>query len=298
MEQQPTKEALKESSLEYIFEQETEINLFFTNLFKRDFKAFRDAIYRNFPDLVDIHTNLNNLSEKELRSKITDAITSFRGKYTNNIRLAEANIRAELPETEEGIKLLEDLMGETEHFNYLIMPSVYPVCPFDVKRNLFYFSITGVKDGKTKFDRLSSTALHEISHFIFFRQIAKISNQLSDRGIHHLKEVLTPVLLQHPNILKHRTGDFICGNDESISYQIEANGEVMSVFDYVNKEFLKKPTSEGYLSFLHWLINLFEQIEPEILKRDLLHAKNGRAVFSDPILKAEFMKPIKLTNEK
>lgn len=143
----------------------------------------------------------NNLSEDELRFKIEDAVTNFRQKYADNIKLAEANIALKLPEIEGGIKSLEDLMGETEHFNYLIMPSIYPVCPFDVKRNLFYFSITGVKDGKTEFDRLSSTALHEISHFIFFRQIAKIPNQLSNRSIHHLKEVLTPVLLQHSDII-------------------------------------------------------------------------------------------------
>lgn len=292
MEQEPNKEKLEGSSLEYIFEQETEINLFYANLFKRDFKAFRDAIYRNFPELTDIHTNPENLSEEELKVRIKDIILRFREKYADNIKLAEANIIAELPEIEEGIKSLEDLMGETEHFKYLIIPSVYPICPFDIKRNLFYFSITSVKDGKTEFDRLPSTALHEISHFIFFRQIANIPNKLSDRGIHHLKEVLTPVLLQHPDMIKHRKKDYVCGNDESISYQVEVNGEVMSIFDYVNKEFLKNPTSAGYMAFLHWLITLFEQIEPEVLKRDSLHTKNGRAVFTDPELKAEFMCPI------
>lgn len=295
MEKEPRKEILEESSLEYIFEQETEINLFFTNLFKRDFKAFRDAIYRNFPELTDIHTNPDHLSEAELYSKVKEVVLNFREKYAENIKVAEENITAELPEIEAGIKTLEDLMGETEHYKYLIMPSVYPVCPFDVKRNLFYFTITGVKNGKTEFDRLSSTALHEISHFIFFRQISDIPNKLSDRGVHHLKEVLTPVLLQHSDILKHRKGDFICGNDESISYQVEADGKVMTIFDYVNSEFLKNPTPEGYPLFLNWLVRLFERIEPEVLRLDSLHIKNGRAVFSDPALKTEFMKPIKIS---
>jgi len=204
MEQEPSKEILEKSSLEYIFEQETEVKLFYQWLFKRDFKSFRDIIYRNFPELNDIHTNPENLSEEELKTKIKDVVLNFREKYADNIKSAEANIIAELSEIEEGIKSLEDLMGETEHFKYLIMPSVYPICPFDIKRNLFYFSITGVKEGKTDFDRLSSTALHEISHFIFFRQIANVPNKLSDRGIHHLKEVLTPVLLHYPEILKHR----------------------------------------------------------------------------------------------
>jgi hypothetical protein len=298
MEKEPNMELLTGSTIEMIFEQDTEINLFFNNLFKRDFKAFRDLIYKYFPELTDIHTNPNNLSEDELRSKIEDTIKGFREKYTDNIKLAEDNIMAKLPEIEEGIKSLEDLMGETEHFNYLIMPSVYPVCPFDVSRNLFYFSITNVKDGITEFNRLSSTALHEISHFIFFRQIAKIPNKLSDRGIHHLKEVLTPVLLQHPDIITHRKEKYICGNNESIDYQVEVDGEIMSIFNYVNSEFQKNPTPEGYLQFLYWLIDLFEQMEPEILNKDLLHAKNGRAVFSDPVLKTEFMKPIKLTNKK
>ncbi len=292
-EELPT-EILKESSLTCIFEQDTEINLFFSNLFKRDFKAFRDMIYKNFPELTNIHTNPDNQSDDELRAKIKGVILNFRERYTDSIKIAETNITAELPEIEEGIKSLEILMGETEHYKYLIMPSVYPICPFDVKRNLFYFTITGVKDGITEFDRLVSIALHEISHFIFFRQIANIPNVLSDRGIHHLKEVLTPVLLQHPDIIKHRKKDYVCGNDESIKYLVEVSGEVMSIFDYVSREFAKNPTREGYPAFLRWLVSIFERIEPEVLRRDLLHAKNGRAVFSDEALKTEFTKPIKI----
>lgn len=137
-------------------------------------------------------------------------------------------------------------------------------------------------------------------HFIidFFgcdpHQIKNISNKLTDRGVHHLKEVLTPVLLQHPDIIKYRKENYVCGNPESTDYMVEVDGEIMKIFDYVNKEFLKNPTPEGYEPFLTWLIRLFEQIESEVLKRDSLHAKNGRAVFTDPILKADFMKPIKI----
>ena len=231
MEQEPNKEKIEESSLEYIFEQATEVHLFYKYLFIKDFKGFRDLIYKNFPELTDIHINPDNLPKEVLFSKLEEVIVNFREKYIDSIRQAEANIMAELPKIGEGIKSLENLMGETEHFKYLIMPSVYPVCPFDIKRNLFFFTITGVKEGKTEFDRLTSTALHEISHFIFFRQIANIPNKLSDRGIHHLKEVLTPVLLQHPSIIKSRKMDYICGNDESIKYQVEANGELMSIFE-------------------------------------------------------------------
>ena len=296
MEQELNKEKLMESSLEYIFEQDTEVHLFYQNLFVKDFKGFRDLIYKNFPELTDIHVNPDNLSKEELYSRLEGVITNFREKYADSIRQAEVNIMAELSKIGEGIKSLENLMGETEHFKYLIMPSIYPVCPFDIKRNLFYFTITGVKDGKIKFDRLASTAFHEISHFIFFRQIAKIPNKLTARGIHHLKEVLTPVLLQLPDMVILRKNEYVCGNDESIKYQIEAGGKIMSIFDYVNNEFLKDSTPEGYQTFLLWLIRLFEQIEPEIIIRDSLHAQNGRAVFSDPPLKAEFMKPIKLTD--
>lgn len=185
-------------------------------------------------------------------------------------------------------------MGETEHFNYLIMPSVLPFCPFDTKINLFYFTITEVMRGETGCDKLPSITFHEISHFIFFRQLKSIDHKLSDRGIHHLKEVLTPVLLQHPDIIKYRHQDYVCGNNESIKYQVEVGGKVMSIFDYVNSEFLKNPTPEGYLPFLHWLINLFERIESEVLVRDELFSNNGRAVFTDPALKARFMEPILL----
>lgn len=294
MEQAPSKEILKESSLEYYYDLEREVNVFSYNIFNNRRKSHRDLIYKFFPELTDMHINSENLSEQEIHSKIKTAILGFREKYADNIKQAEVNIIAELPTIDEGIKSLENLMGETEHFKYLVMPSVYPICPFDVKRNLFYFSITQVDNGQIKFDRLSSTAPHEISHFIFFRQIKSIPNKLSDIGIHHLKEVLTPVLLQHPDIQKHRKGNFVCGNNESIDYQVEKDGKVMRIFDYVNNEYLKNPTPEGYMSFLLWLIRLFEQMEPEIIKRDKLFSENGRKVFSDPELKAKFMEPIKL----
>lgn len=194
----------------------------------------------------------------------------------------------------DGINSLENLMGENEHFKYLVMPSVYPVCPFDAKRNLFYFSITKVVDGVTNFDSFSSTTLHEISHFIFFRQFRQIPNNLSERAIHHLKEVLTPVLLQNESILKHRKLKNVWGNSNSLEYQVEKEGKMMSIFNYVNNEFLKNPTPEGYIPFLHWLIALFEQIEPEIIERDRLYSENGLETFSNPNLNSKFMKPIKL----
>ena len=46
MEQQPNKEVIKESSLEYYYDLETEVNLFFTWLFKRNKKNHRDSIYK------------------------------------------------------------------------------------------------------------------------------------------------------------------------------------------------------------------------------------------------------------
>ena len=294
MEQESSKEILQESSLEYYCDLEREVNLFSYNIFNNRRKSHLDLIYKFFPELTDMHINSENLSEQEIHSKIKEVILEFREKYADNIKQTEANIIAELPAIDEGIKSLENLMGETEHFKYLVMPSVYPICPFNVKLNLFYFSITQVNNGQTKFERLSSTAPHEISHFIFFRQIKSIQHSLSDIGIHHLKEVLTPVLLQHPDILKYRKGSFVCGNNESIDYQVETNGEVMRIFDYVNKEYLKNPTPEGYRPFLLWIIRLFEQIEPEVIKRDELFSKNGMKTFSDPELKAKFMEPIKL----
>ncbi len=294
MEQQPNNEILKESTLESIFEPATEISLFCKYLFKVDLKMHRDLIYKFFPKLTDIHTNPDNLSDDELYNKVEKAISEFRLNNSENIKIAEVGILGELLSINPGIKALENLMGETEHYKYLIMPSVYPVCPFDTKRNLFYFSITNVANGGIKLEYLPSISLHEISHFIFFRQIAEIPNTLSDRGIHHLKEVLTPVLLQHPDIIKHRKLDYIAGNKESTDYNIEINGEVKSIFDYVKEEYFKNPTLDGYLPFLNWLIKLFEKIEPEVLVRDQLFAKHGRAILSIPEVKEQFMKPIKI----
>ena len=147
------------------------------------------------------------------------------------------------------------------------------------------------------FDGLSDLAPHEISHFIFFRQLSKIPNNLSVRGIHHLKEVLTPVLLQHPDILKHRHNSEVVGNKESTDYLVEIDGKVLSIFDFVKEKYFENPTPEGYMPFLHWLINIFEKIEPELLKLDKLFAENGRNIFSDPELKSVFLKPIKISKK-
>jgi len=291
MEQIENAEKLNESSLEYYFDQEREINLFY-RVIKGSQNNFLELIYQAFPELTDLHKEQENLSEKEMKSKIREVLLNFRGKYADNIVKMEDYIKSEVPKIKEGINCLEDLMGEEEHYKYLVMPSVFPVCPFDAKINLFYFTITGVNKGFTWNDRISSTTLHEISHFIFFRQLEKIEHNLSYIGVHHLKEVLTPVLLQHPDILKYRQGKYICGNRESVEYQVEIDGKVTSIFYYVNSKFQENPTKEGYMPFLLWLIRLFERIEPEVLKRDEIFTKNGRETFNSPTLKEEFMRPI------
>jgi hypothetical protein len=303
MEQLPSQEKLNESSVEYYFDQKREIDLFYKNLFENDQKFHWDKIYEFFPEINNIHTNPDNLTEEELYAKISEVILNFREKYADNIKLAEKNVIDDLPEVIKSVKALETLMGENEHYEYLAMPSIYPICPFDVKKNLFYFSITNVSKGQTDFKYIFGVAPHEISHFIFFRQINDIENTLSDRGIHHLKEVLTPVILEHPDIKKYRiekykNSEYPVGNKESMAYQIEVNGKIMSIFDYVKNEYLKNPIPEGYMSFLHWIIRLFEQIEPEVLICDELFNKNGRAILDDPELKEKFMKPIKLNDNK
>ncbi len=285
----------KVSTLERIYEKEEEINLFYYWLFERDKKFFRDLIYKYFPELTDIHENKDNLSKEELLSKIEVEVTRFREKYADNIKLAEENIQSQLEETKEGIKELETLMNEDEHYNYLVMPNVYPINPYDESRNLFYFSIVRVADGSVNFDDLSSSTLHEISHFIFFRQLEKIKHSLSERAVHHLKEVLTPVILQNEIILSHRKFKKIRGNWDSTEYKIEEDGEVMKIYDYVNNEYNKNPTPEGYMPFLNWLIKLFEKIDSEVCKKDELSAKNGMAIFQENTeLNKEFMKPIKI----
>lgn len=307
MEKEQNTEQLSESKLEYFFDQEVEVELFYEWLFENNFKRHKDLIYHWFPELTDIHLNPDNLSGDELRDKyapvIEKAILNFREKHSENIQLAENNIKADLPMMSEEIGVLEDIMGETEHSKFQVMPSVYPICPFDPYKNLFYFTITRVAEGQTKFDNLRTIAPHEISHFIFYRQIARIPNSLagsdlesilSSRVIHHLKEVLTPVILQNPE-LKQYYGDVVShGNPESVSYQVEVDGKVMSIYDYVMSEYEKDMSTEGYDHLLHWIINLFEKIGPEVLVRDELYAKNARAIFTDPELKAKFMEPIKI----
>ena len=295
MEQEQNKEIMRESSLEYVFEQDTEINLFLSNILNNKWKSHLDLIVKTLPELEGIRNNSGSFSKEEMYYLIKGVVFNFRNRYVDIIKKAEESVMVELTKITEAIKPLEDLMGEAKHYKYLIMPTIYPICPFDKNRKLFFFSITkAITDNKADFPKLSSIALHEISHFIFFDQIDKIPNNLSDIAIHHLKEVLTPVLLNHPEILRYREDKYICGNDESIKYQVEVGGEIMSIFDYVNREFLKDPTPEGYPTFLHWLICLFEKIQKEVIERDEFFKKNGRAVFTEPALKAEFTEPIKI----
>lgn len=290
---EPKKEIIEKSSLEYYFNQEEEINLFHKWIFDVK-RVFRDLVYLSFPELTDLHLNKNNLSSKKIHERIREVVLKFREKHADNIKQFETSIISDLPVISAGINSLEKLMKEDDHYKYLVMPTVYTVCPFDENRNLFYFTITGVKDGKVRDERLSTVTLHEISHFIFFRQLEKIPNKLSKVGIHHLKEVLAPVILDHPEILEYRHDKKLGGNPESVKYQVEVGGEVMSIFDYVKREYFKNPTPDAYMPFLHWLIDLFEKIEPEVIKRDDLFCKNGKAIFTDLELNAKFMEPIKI----
>ncbi|MDR3571323.1 MAG: hypothetical protein P4L81_03945 [Candidatus Pacebacteria bacterium] len=158
---------------------------------------------------------------------------------------------------------------------YSATPTLLPFSPLGNMR--FFFSVAPVVANREIPPlHIAAIGIHEISHFIFFKQLEDWSkatgNSLNDAAIHYFKEALTPAVMNQKEFLdffdyakvfpgSSSLGKYR-GNKEVQSLMVENGGVVKNIVDLFEEEIVCAP--EGYLVGLNKMLGLFADSNEEL----------------------------------
>lgn len=268
-----------------------EIKLFQRFLNHPDFPQHKKIIIHAFPFLgVCIKKSKNE------REGIVLFRDEFYKKHNKKIRFIIKNTKKEIEKKQKkALVALGDVMEYQwkKQKKYIAFPTILPFSPFG--KDKFFFSILNPLFGKPDFYHPLSTAIHEISHFIFFEKVRIIEKKkrikLSKELEHYLKETLTAALLNEEP-LKHTLGlGEYRGNPEirDIFIKIEKKEELF--LSFVRREYGNKTNFDAFLTEL---VLQCHRSEKEFVKKKALWDKYGKGIFER---KKEFFlykKPIRI----
>lgn len=277
------------------FQRGEEAELFSRFMNNPYFPTHRRFIIRAFPELQ------NALRERRNEKKVVqDFVRSFYKKNRKNI--LTANVKSMKRMGSYGKKALLAL-GEIMEYEwekkirYYATPTILPFSPF--KDDRFYFSILATITGKGDSDPLR-TAIHEISHFIFFDILHKVERKekilLGRDAMNYLKEGLTAVLLNKEPLRRMLRLDDYKGNPEIRELRIKPpRGKAMGFREYIDNVYTK--SKEKHQPFAHAvkkLITIAHHHEPAFAKKRALWNQHDRNIFNDKKLLAQYQEPIKI----
>jgi hypothetical protein len=273
-------------------DQEEELFLKFLN--HPEFPQHGQMILRVFPSLKSIMETSEN-EEKAVR-KFVDKF------YLDNktaISLAIQESKKEMKPSPKAISALGKAMDYSWPSNttYIAIPTILPFSPFN--KNVFYFSILDRIMNKGRRNVLT-TAIHEISHFIFFDFLEKIEKKerisLSAEPKYYLREALT-VALFNEEPLKFVLGiENYAGNPEIHDiYVINKSGLAIGFVNYIREQYLISiRESIKFEEFLTDLIMVINKVSDDFSKRRLIWNSFGKELLNNQIEFEKYKKPIKL----
>ncbi|MDD5760761.1 MAG: hypothetical protein PHF45_01760 [Candidatus Pacebacteria bacterium] len=275
-----------------------ETNLFFNFLHHPYYIQNRSFIFQTFPKLE---------KELEKQGEERQIIKSFISKfYSDNKseihKIIQKNKNLLKKKSEPSLTALLEIMDYQydKSVVYKAAPTILPFSPFG--DNVFYFSILGEIKGKPD-KNILTIGIHEISHFIFLKQLKRIENKkgiiLPDDVKNYLKEALAVVILnQKPlcNILNLKNYK---GNPEIQNLRIEKpNGSIKTFTDFLNEYYysIKIKEHKSFSMFLEEIINILLPIAPEFSKKRVIWNKYGKKVVKEPKIIKLYSEPIKIKN--
>jgi len=129
---------------------------------------------------------------------------------------------------------------------FMCIPTFLPFSPIDDKGNTFFFSIASAIAGNPmKLYRAVNVGVHEISHFIFFEQMAvwiKKNNRTSfnNATTHYFKEGLTAAIMDQPEFRAFFGYERYLGNEELHELSISHKGQVTNIVSFFEREIFSK----------------------------------------------------------
>jgi len=273
-----------------------ETDLFLNFLHHRYYVQNRNFIFQVFP-------KLERLIEKEGEKK--KMIKSFISKfYSDNkseiYKIIQKNKNLLMEKSEPSLIALLEIMGYqyNKPVVYKAAPTILPFSPFG--DNIFYFSILGEIKGETD-KNILTIGIHEISHFIFLKQLKRIENKkgiiLPDDVKNYLKEALAVVILNQKPLCSILELKNYKGNPEIQNLRIKKpNGSIKTFTDFLNERYdaIKIKEQKSFSIFLEEIINILLPIVPEFTKKRIIWNKYGKKVLKEPKLIKLYSEPIKI----
>ena len=269
-----------------------EERLFIKFLNHPEFPQHRQLILRLFPNLSEMLE-----SHKNEKGVIKKFITQYYLKHKDAITSAIRESRKELEPASKAIKALGEAMDYNwqKGVNYMAKPTILPFSPFN--KNTFYFSIFDRIKGTGKRNVLT-TAIHEISHFIFFDFLKKIERgekiSLSSDAKYYAKETLTTAIFNEEPLRGVLKIDNYRGNPEIRDiYVTTQNGSEKTFIEYTRNQYLKnKKSGNDFKKFLTEYVQTISEMSDEFFQKRKIWNQWGNKLFKNQSEFAQYQKPI------
>lgn len=270
-----------------------ERGLFASFLHSQRFPEKRAFILRSHPGLE------RALNESDVESRaIQKYLTQYYRTNKHEIRRAVFNDRRQIQQSGAlALRTLGKMMDYRwkRKTTYVALPTILPFSPY--RRNVFFFSLLGRLRGKQKTSILH-TAIHEISHFLFFEIQKDIEGRLrfhlSNDMAHFLKEALTTALLNEKPLKKilHIHSDK--GNPEIHELCVAKHrGQPITFANWIQHEYqVSRKQHVAFKALCERLIRLCHQHERAFQRKRRMWNQYGMTVFQKPGLLRLYRAPI------
>ena len=264
-----------------------EVSVFSSFLNHPDFPQNRLNIFKIYPKLEEQIAE----SENE-KTAVAEFIKSFYQRHQDKIKTIIDESKKSLAGSDEALRQLGKLMEYqwTENTSYKAYPTVLPFSPFDGDE--FFFSILNSLFKNEPVDVLY-VAIHEISHFIFFDQMAVIEKKnnvkFNDDLVYYFKESLTTMILNQAPLKVLLGKKDILGNPNTRDIRIKTGGEEINLAEFLKKEFEVK---KKFIDFLEKTLLLLKRSEAEFSKKRDFWNKNGSKIFEFKEMLDKYRAPI------
>lgn len=266
---------------------EKEADVFVSFLNHPHFPQHRLNIFKIYPKLEE-----QIAESQDEKMAVVEFIKSFYQKHQDKLNIIVDESEKSLDESGEALKQLGELMEYqwAENTNYKAYPTILPFSPFNGDE--FFFSILNSLFKNEPVDVLY-VAIHEISHFIFFDQMAVIENKnnvkFNDDIVYYFKESLTVMILNQAPLKVLLGKKDILGNPNIRDIRVKTGDEEISLVEFLRKEFEVK---ENFVDFLEKTLLLLRKSEAEFNNKRDFWNKSGPKIFESKEMLDEYRAPI------
>jgi len=269
-----------------------EVKLFLKFLNHPEFPQHRQMILKTFPDLKVLLE-----SSKNEKNAVQEFIDQFYLKNQSTIALAIHDSKIRMKSSQKAMESLGIAMDYhwQSGIDYIAMPTILPFSPFG--KNTFNFSILDRITGSGKRDILS-TAIHEISHFVFLNYLKKIEKKenisISQDTRYYAKEVLTAALFNEEPIRGVLEIVEYKGNPDIRDIYITDDLKVTTtLINYTRKQYLENiKDGKEFKEFLINFIKTMHKISENLSKKRQIWNRFGNELYKNKAILLQYQMPI------